>query len=215
MCWWNGTTPEIKKNTAVDRWRLLESEILWNNFILTWNHGWICCTYFRDIHTILRVRTKGFCSKLAICFRSEWSKLRRKAQSIDTVAEKHSCSDEEIITVATAKNLITTDCMSRSNQRRKTSRQNAGAHVQRSDSHCWHQSAIHKWSTVHQFGTCWSCVHGQWGLLSQRDAVTTVSAAIFTPELWRTTVSGAQGSSGNQHSCPVDVSRFENLAKQT
>jgi len=34
----DGTTPEMK-NRTVDRWRRLGSEILCNNFILTWNHG--------------------------------------------------------------------------------------------------------------------------------------------------------------------------------
>jgi len=32
------TTPEVK-NRTVDRWRQFGSEILSNNFILTWNHG--------------------------------------------------------------------------------------------------------------------------------------------------------------------------------
>jgi len=36
-------------------------------------------------------------------------------------------------------------------QRRKTSRQNACAYDQRSDSHWWHQSASHKWLRKQQF----------------------------------------------------------------
>jgi len=56
--------PEIiKKHLTVDRWRRLGSEILKNNFILTWNHG-LCYAYLYlitacRINSLLRVVVVG------------------------------------------------------------------------------------------------------------------------------------------------------------
>jgi len=83
------------------------------------------------------------------CSTAEWSELSCNTQLFEIVVETYSSSgvgtnlltDEKIFTVITREN-------SKNHQlqqtRRKTSRQNACAHDQRSDSHWWHLSASHK-----------------------------------------------------------------------